>query len=337
MERQDILDMLDSLDMQIARGKIDQNTYNELRKKWLEKLQAFEGGATSVATGTLATSPGTSSSPKAEVLACPKCGAPADIESVTQDLSKPVQCLFCDNVYTLRQSQDDAQKLKQELKTWLEQMMVGSGMGSSSNIDVNARRFIFSENLYPTLKKDIDRRLEDLENAPEAPMIPFKGTSGFNEYQPSPLLVSIGQGDNQWLKTLSTRVSAQQLQDFAAVEADKQSLKVLQFRVASLIYYANIARLLSSDGAPSYQVVRQNVLALQKDYRAFAQDIVDESYRSYLVALDSRISGDILFLDVLIPTLEQGRSFPPEAALAQLERAMTQLTKADSTGECLYL
>ncbi len=69
---------------------------------------------------------------------------------------------------------------------------------------------------------------------------------------------------------------------------------------------------------------------LQKDYRAFAQDIVDESYRSYLVALDLRMSGDTLLLDILIPTLEQGRSFAPEAALAQLDRAMAQLTKADS-------
>ena len=164
-------------------------------------------------------------------------------------------------------------------------------------------------------------------------MIPFKVTSGFGEYQPSPLLVSIGQGDNQWLKTLSTKVSAQQLQDFAVVETDKQSLKVLQFRVSSLIYYANIARFLSSNDAPSYQAVRQNVQTLQKDYRAFAQDIVDESYRSYLVALDSRMSGDILLLDVLIPSLEQGRSFAPEAALAQLERAMTQLTKADTQAD----
>ncbi len=234
MEKQDILDMLDSLDMQIARGKIDQNTYNDLRKKWLDKLQAFEGGTTAVATGTLAVSPNVPEAAKAEVLACPNCAGRPDLESMPEDLSKPIQCLFCGNVYTLQQSQNDAQKLKQELKTWLEQMMVGSSMGSSGNIDMNARQFIFQKNLYPSLQKDIDRRLENLENAPEAPMIPFKVTSGFGEYQPSPLLVSIGQGDNQWLKTLSTKVSAQQLHDFAVLEADKQSLKVLQFRVFEL-------------------------------------------------------------------------------------------------------
>jgi hypothetical protein len=334
MEKQDILDMLDSFDMQIARGNIDQSTYNELRKKWLDKLQAFEGGTTSVTTGSFAVSLNTPSTPppapKAEALACPSCGAPSDVESVTQDLSKPVKCPYCDSVYMLQQSRDDAQKNEQALRALLEQMGVGSKMGSSSNVDVESRRYIFHDKLYPTLKKKIDRQLENLENAPEAPMIPFKVTSGFGEYQPSPLLVSIGQGDNTWLKTLSSQVSAQQMQDFATVEADKQNLKLLQFRVSSLIYYANIARFLTSNDAPSYQVVRQNVQTLQQEYRAFAQGIADESHRSYLVALDSRMSGDILLLDVLIPTLEQGRSFAPEAVLSQLERAMTQLTKADA-------
>jgi hypothetical protein len=346
MEKQDILDMLDSLDMQIARGNIDQSTYNDLRKKWLDKLQAFEGGSTAVMTGSLMTSPATPPisinipsassppAPKVQELRCTSCGAPApaDIEKMSQDLSKPIKCRYCKNVYVLQQSQNDAQKSEQALKALLEQMGVGSGsMGSSHNVDVETRRYIFHDKLYPTLKKDIDRHLENLENAPEAPMIPFKVISGFGDYQPNPLLVSIGQGDgNQWLKTLSSQVSARQMQDFATVESDKQSLKTLQFRLSSLIYYGNIARFLSSDEELSYQAVRQNVQTLQQDSQAFAQGSIEESYRSYLVALDSRMSGDILLLDVLIPIVEEGRSFAPAAALSQLEHAMNQLTNAES-------
>ncbi len=397
MEKQDILDMLDSLDMQIARGNIDQSTYNDLRKKWLDKLQAVEGGSTAVMTGSLMTSPatppisspekmtcpscgapvnveslmrspsksvqcaycvytitlpqtsvGTTGSfavslnippasdppaPKMQELRCPSCGAPAPagIEKMSQDLAKPIKCRFCKTVYKLEQSQNDAQKIEQTIKAMLEQMGVGSGsMGSSNNVDVEGRGYIFHDKLYPTLKKEIDRHLENLDNAPEAPIIPFKLTSGFAEYQPSPLLVSIGEGNNQWLKTLSSQVSAKQMQVFATVEADKQSLKTLQFRLSSLIYYANIARFLSSDEVPSYQAVRQNVQTLQQEYQALVQGSVEESYRSYLVALDSRMSGDILLLDVLIPILEEGRSFAPEAALSQLERAVNQLTNADS-------
>ena len=397
MEKQDILDMLDSLDMQIARGNIDQNTYNDLRKKWLDKLQAFEVSPTAVSTSSLMALPATPSLPANDASVCPQCGAPvdsistmgnpsqqvrcsfcdyvftlqqihtvatgpaafssttpsasnapalkmqelrctncgaptpADIGTIPQDLSKPIECAYCGSVYMLQQSQNDARQNEQALRAMLEKMGVGSGsMGSSSAVDVETRRYIFHDKLYPTLKKEIDRRLENLDNAPEAPVIPFKMTSGFADYQPGPLLVSIGQGNNQWLKALSGQVSARQMQEFAAAEADKQSLKTLQFRLSSLIYYANIARFLSSDEAPSYQAVRQNVQTLQQEYQAFAQENGDESYRSYLVALDSRMKGDILLLDVLIPVIEEGRSFAPDAALTQLERAIVQLTTADS-------
>lgn len=345
MEKQDILDILDSLDVQISMGKIDQATYNDLRQKWLQRLQTLEAGGTvnptsqlsgplgRVTSGQLAASP----APALEALTCPKCGAPAEIETTTQDLTKPMQCPFCDTVYTLRQSQDNAQKLKQELKAWLDQMIVGSGYSNASSIDVNARRFIFSENLYPSLKKDIDRQLETIEYAPEAPMVQLKLTTGFHDYQPNPLLVGIGQGNNQWLKTLTTRVGAQQLQDFAVMPDDKAKLKQLHFRMLSIVYYANIAYHLTTPGVPSYQAIRQNLQTLQKDYREHAQSVVDESYRSYIVALDSRITGDVLLLDLLISALGEKRGVAPEAALAQLERAIAQLSKAEQqTLVCTY-
>lgn len=351
MEKQDILDILDSLDLQISMGKIDQNTYNGLRQKWMQKLQSVETGVITDTTGQpsrpttggipgqLSSSVGQPQMIKAEALACPKCAAPAEIDSVSQDLTKPIQCLFCDTVYTLRQSQDDAQRLKQELKAWLDQMIVGSGYTSSgsNSIDVNARRFIFAESLYPSLKKEIDRRLESLEYAPEAPMIPMQVMLGFHDYRPNPFLIAIGQGNNQWLKTLATRVSAQQLQDFAAIPDDKLKLKTLQFRILSLIYYANIAHHLAIPGDSSYQVVRQNLLALQKDYREHMQEVVDEAYRSYIVALDTRIQGDILLLDVLISSLEKERGVSSEATLNQVERAMIQLSKAEQQAfACTY-
>lgn len=337
MEKQDILDILDSLDVQIAMGKIDQATYDGLRQKWLQKLQVLETGGTVVATGQLSgplsrNSPAqltVASAPVVEALACPKCGAPTEVDSTTQDLTKPMKCLSCDTVYTLRQSQDNAQKLKQELKAWLDQMIVGSGYGSSGTIDVNARRFIFSENLYPSLKKDIDRHLEAIEYAPEAPMVLIKMLAGFQNYQPNPQLVAVGRGNNHWLKTLTVRVSAPQLQDFAVTQDDKIRLNLLHFRVLSLVYYANIAHHFATPGVSSYQVIRQNLLTLQKDYREHAKNVIDQSYHTYIMTLDSRITGAVLLLDILISMLEKKRGVAPEAVIAQLDRAITQLSKAD--------
>jgi hypothetical protein len=355
MEKQDILDILDSLDLQISMGKIDQATYSNLRQKWVEKLQMLESGVAAGVTGSLNSSPGSSgsgqftgyasaaqpSAPMVEALACPKCAAPAEMDGLQmQDMTRPLQCPFCDTVYTLRQSQDNAQELKRELKAWLDQMIVGSGFGGpagSASIDVNARRFIFTESLYPSLKKEIDRHLEDLEYAPEAPMVQLKALAGFQEYQPSQQLVAIGQGDNQWLKTLTTRVSAQQLQDFAVTQDDRLKMLQLQFRIMSLIYYANIANHLAISSAGSYQAIHQNLQALQKDYQEHAQHVVDEGYRSYIVALDARITGATLLLDLLISTFEKERGIAPEAALAQLDRALEQLNKSEQLAlVCTY-
>lgn len=338
MEKQDIHAILDSLDIQIAMGKIDQITYNTLKQKWLQML---ENQSLAEASGNLAQSPiiAPLTSPSTpltqeqkqpttiEVLACPRCGAPANISNVSRDLSQPIQCLFCDTVYTLHQGQDNTRKLKQELKAWLDQMIVSNGYAGNS-IDVNARRFIFSESLYPTLKKDIDRRIETFENIAEAPIVQVRETLTLPGYQPDPRLIALAQGDNQWLKTLSTRVSAQQLQDFAIAPDDKRKLQQLQLRILNLIYYANIAQHLATPGVTSYHVVRQNVIALQKVCQESIEDIVDEHYRSYLTTLDARMSGNIQLLDLIISTLGREQNDVPETMLAQVDQAINQLEKA---------
>ena len=354
MDKQDIQTILDSLDVQISMGRIDQTTYDTLKQKWTQQLQEIA----TKETGRILTIAATNGERKTEdhidtfvpvplvqhvptvtpppeeqphytieVLACPKCAAPTALQP-GQDLTRPVQCPFCDTVYTVRQSQDNAQQLKQELKAWLDQMIVGSGYTGASSVDVNARRFIFTESLYPTLKKDIDRRLEAFENVLEAPLVQIEETRHFRDYRPDTRLTAMARGNNQWLKTLSTRVMAQQLQDFAVVQDDKEKLQQLQMRVLSLIYYTNIAQHQLAPTFASYHVVRQNVAALQKDYQAYAQKIGDEHYLSYIHALDARMSGDILLLDLLISTLAEGRRVTPEKLLQQINNVLTQLNKA---------
>lgn len=327
MEKQEIPDMLYALGIRLARGEIDQNTYNEVSKMLLEKPTASETGVTLPATGGMAALPITPLPAKIEILNCPKCGAPPD--SVPQDLSQPLKCGYCGGVYTLRESQNDMQKLQQEWKAWKDRLMVGSGVGDSNIIDPSLRHLRFSEKLYPALEKEFAYHLNNLESdAPATPMLPFKAISGFSDYRPNPLLVSVGQGNNQWLKMLSTSISNQELQEFAVLEEDKRRLRMLQYRVLSVIYYANIACLLFDEGSHTYQVVRQNVQKLQEVYHDFIQDVEDASYQSYLMALDSRLSGEINLLDILIHAFEQGHSFAPMEAVNQLDHVMAQFATA---------
>ncbi len=169
------------------------------------------------------------------------------------------------------------------------------------------------------------------------PLIPFQALAGFRDYQPDPRLVGLGQGDNRWLKTLSTRLAAQQVRDFATLEEDQLHLTMLRFRINSLIYYANIAALLTNGENSTLHVIRQNVQALQKIYQTFLQEVTDDSYRSYLLVLNARLDNTLLLLDILIPILEEGRSFTPEAALAQLERSLDQYRKTEQQAVlCTY-
>ncbi len=359
MDKQDIRTLLDSLDVQVSMGRIDQPTYDALRQKWVQQLQEMEGGEgsnialekagvaaidteglTSTTRELLARSPLSQAEEPArytiEVLACPRCNAPAEIKTGS-DLSQPLKCPFCETVYTVRQSQDNEQQLKRDLKAWLDQMIVSSGYSTNSNsgVDINARRFIFRESLYPALKKEIDRRLETFENMLEAPLVQIEETRDFRDYRPDQRLTMLAKGDNQWLKTLSTRVSAQQLQDFAVAQEDKQRLRQLQVRVLSLTYYANIAQHASSSGA--YQLVRKNIVALQKEYQAYLREVADEHYRSYILVLDARTTADILLLDLFISALEEGQYIVPQALLFQVASVIAQLEKAQSLAlACTY-
>jgi hypothetical protein len=361
MDKQDIRTLLDSLDVQVSMGRIDQPTYDALREKWVQQLQEIEGSEESTVLGVALERAGVaatdtegltsstrellarSSLSQAEeparytikVLACPRCNAPAEIKA-GGDLSQPLKCPFCETVYTVRQSQDNEQQLKKDLKAWLDQIIVSSGYSSGvSGVDINARRFIFRESLYPALKKEIDRRLETFENMLEAPLVQMKETRDFRDYRPDLRLTMLAKGDNQWLKTLSTRVSAQQLQDFAVAQEDKQRLRQLQVRVLSLTYYANIAQHASSSGA--YRLVRKNIVALQKEYQAYLREIADEHYRSYILVLDARTTADILLLDLFISALEEGQHIVPQALLFQVGNVIAQLEKAQSLAlACTY-
>ncbi len=133
MDKQEILTILNSLDVQVSMGRIDQPTYDMLKQKWTLQLQAAENAAVLPLPSSLEpiviNEQAAMTGPRhaaVEVLACPKCPAPAQISDTSQDLSRPLRCPFCDTVYTLRQGQDNAQQLKQELIASFDRVVVGN-------------------------------------------------------------------------------------------------------------------------------------------------------------------------------------------------------------------
>src|ERR1700737_3949099 len=106
MDKQEIHTILNSLDIQVSMGRIDQPTYDTLKQKWQQQLLQAEKGTPMPITPPVepAKEPAAmpaSRQPIAGVLAFPKCARPAQISKPAQDLSLPLRCPFCDTVYTL--------------------------------------------------------------------------------------------------------------------------------------------------------------------------------------------------------------------------------------------
>jgi hypothetical protein len=114
-------------------------------------------------------------------------------------------------------------------------------------------------------------------------------------------------------------------------------LQQLQMRVLSLIYYANIAQHQLSPTLTSYYAVRQNIVTLQQDYQSYAQNVDDEDYLSYIDALDARMKGAILLLNLLISVLDNGSNTNPEKMLLLVNEALTQINIASQLARiCTY-
>ncbi|HTK08668.1 MAG TPA: hypothetical protein VL485_15980 [Ktedonobacteraceae bacterium] len=336
MDKQEILTMLNSLDVQVSMGRIDQPTYDSLKQKWTQLLTAEPDPPVPVTPPAMSSHETGYHAAATEVLACPKCAAPAQLDT-TQDLSRPLRCPFCDTVYTLRQGQDNAQQLKKELIAWFDRVVVGSGRASSS-VDINARRYIFSDSLYPILKKEVERRMEAFDTVLEAPLIQVKETAGFREYQPASSLLAIAQGDNQWLKTLVSRVTAEQLQNFAVVPDDQYKLQQLQLRLQSLIYHANISQQFASAQVSAYQVIRQNILALQESYQPLLQENdAEQRYRAFIAAQNERAQGALLLVEAMISAFDEQHGIVPERLVSQVSRALAQMEAAlHQADTCAY-
>lgn len=263
-----------------------------------------------------------------KILACPACGAPANVQSANQDLTQPMHCEYCETVYTLRDSQDSAQKimhavqeLRREHTAVLNQIAMKS---SASGIDIGVRHQYFNATLYPSLKREVDQQLNGFEKTFGAPIVAVKAFMGLPGYQPHALLVGLAQRDNRWLKLSSVRVSIEQLEDYAVMPQDKLKLRELQFRVSSVVYLTNIVQHFTP-ATSSYQVIRQNLLALKEDYEKYAQNITDAAYRTYIQILAARMDAVGYLLELLISLLDGRQNLTAQDAQQRLGQILARL------------
>lgn len=323
MEEQTIQDMLDQLDIQLASGRIDLPTYQALAAKWQAKLaevRARGGARAATAAPTI----------MAERVACPECSAP--LEDLQATPGDTVRCAYCRATFTLKRAQEQTETVRQELRRWLDQVVVESvGEGT---VDAASRRFIFAERLYPVLEREYRRNLEPYQDVQEHPLLFVDVFAPLDGYRPQDHVLRRLPDSVRRVRELSMRVNEPLLDDFAVVPEDRFRLRSLDFGVSSLVYLANVANHLAQPGPEAYASARENLLALGKECAEYLRMEQHEAgTKQYLQAIQTRVEGSARVLSVLASIFQPGADFAPQPYIDELGAAQTLYREARRLAE----
>lgn len=287
MDNQEVQKLLDDLDAQLAAGKIDLPTYQELTRKWTARI------------GDTLTQPRAEHrvAPAAALkIACPNCGAP-----LTEALSPQRQsykCKFCSHTFTLTMAEEQTERLASELRDWLTRL-VSAAVPGRGVIDASSRAFLFREKLYPSLQMEFNRALELIEGFNHFPLFQVELGAEFPDYtfEESPLLAERLQLVP--IRKLSGRLGAPAVREFVVSAEDDQKLVSMECKANELIFMANIIEQGRKFTAEGYTASRQNVIALKGLYSQIQGAASHPGESQFRQACLIRLEAAAIVLDVL--------------------------------------
>jgi len=253
MDEKEVQKLLDGLDIRLALGEIDLESYNRLRSKFLagERRPA----RADVLGRTVDALPR-----KVQKLNCPNCGAPVNAED---EKVESVTCDFCGISYLLKTAEDEMERLRSDLRKWISNIAVSEG-GSRSSIDEASRRFIFQEKILPQIDLEVSRTIEifeitkhqaiiDVPLARVIPYTPFKQT-----LEGIPVMEDFGDR----LAEILSKVQSDDIEEFALDPSDMERLGIIQIRCQELIHIQNIRNQFRSITRDSLRIAVVNFNAL---------------------------------------------------------------------------
>src|SRR5437870_3690848 len=88
-------------------------------------------------------------------LRCPFCNGAASGQP-----GETRVCEYCLQPFTIAQAQNEADRLRDEIKSWLDEKLGSSTNVANSSADVSSRLFIFQQRVLPDLRRDVNRAME---------------------------------------------------------------------------------------------------------------------------------------------------------------------------------
>ncbi len=318
VDADEIQQILDSLDVQLAAGKIDLKTYRKLTAKWQAKLAKGATGAASEEKRSAR------AAPAVEAVVCPECSAPLeDLSAAAGDI---VRCSFCRATFTLKRAQEESERAGLELRRWLDQMVseaVGNGV-----VDTASRRFIFGEKLYPSLQLEHRRAMEPYQDVQEHPLAYVDLLAPLAGYGIREHVLLRNPGAIPRVRALSLKVNSPLIISFAVAEEDRRRLQQMDFEAGTLVYIANVASLYAQPGPEAYSAAKDNLAALQKQCDEYLATLDDPQYAQYLRAVRMRLGANMRTLDVLATIFAPEADFAPQVFVEELDAARRELAEA---------
>lgn len=244
MDKTEIEKILQGLDKQLALGRIDLETYKDLKTRY-SSMQGQKDIITKTMNGL---------SKELEMLNCPACMAPLPEFSMSGQV---IVCSYCGNSFALKTAEEDALKLREDIKKWISEMS-----GQNTHIDTASRKFVFEERVYPYLCLLYRRVSEPFE------LNKYKALFNF------PLLKDLKNSHNissleintVAMQDLLNRVQSPELMTFVVTHAEKAKLRLLEINTQEIGHIVNIRRHFTDFSRKSLQIIKNNLEALKKLY-----------------------------------------------------------------------
>ena len=233
---------------------------------------------------------------RTEEIRCPACGGTQELQE-----SEQYECRFCLTPFTFRHAREEAQRLFEEIRSWVEQRVGGTDAAAGgTGIDASSRAYLFRKNLLPSLQMAHDRAIESTLGFQRFPLLPPVGAAASADG--NPLLQK--RAEIQKLKDLRARLASPDVGAFVVTEEDRVAVRRMDVELRGIQGLSNVVYAATEHTARGFAAARSGLEALLEETEP--QPIVAARFRALadLAGLLERVFGS---------TAPSGEALAPEA------------------------
>ena len=277
---------------------------------------------------------------EAVALKCPSCTAPLPPRldpSMTE-----LTCEYCGVVSTLRDAEDEMERLRSDVKSWISQIV--SDVRDNTGVDSVSRRYIFNQLIMPKLDQDVRSAFEPFQDADfrDTPLLALplflslKGSHFSDMWLSSPE----NRDDLKAVREVIAKTQSLDMLPFAVSDHEKMQLLSREAKCKEIIEFDQIRRGLSESAKPDimtpgstnngfYRALKnlRDAINLHKEAAAVSS-AVNEPYSEFMQSLSIWLSSVERTVEVLARLRRSGSDAPSADDIDELDEAARACNQA---------